>query len=71
MKDRTQVASGIGPVAAECRLTRLCVGSGKPEVSQLWPSNGCRIWLGFGTVNPARFWLRNGTFNHIQPDCSP
>ncbi|KAK2915660.1 hypothetical protein Q8A67_000034 [Cirrhinus molitorella] len=66
-----QVASGIGPVAAECRLTRLCAGSGKPEVSQLWPSNGCRIWLGFGIVDPARFWLRNSTFNHIQPDCSP
>ncbi len=35
----SQVASAIGPIAAECRLTRLCSGSGSPKVSQLWPSN--------------------------------
>ncbi len=67
----TQVASGIGPNAAECRLTRLCAGSGLPEVSQIRPSNGCQIWIGFGSVDLARFWLRNGAFSHIQPDCGP
>ncbi len=41
----SQVASAIGPIAAECRLTRLCSGSGSPKVSQLWPSNGWQIWL--------------------------
>ncbi len=61
----------IGPIAAECRLTRLCYGSGSPKVSQLWPSNGLLIWLGFGCADLARFALRHGTFSHIRPDYGP
>ncbi len=62
-----QVASGIGPIAAECRHTRLCAGSGSPEVSQLWPSNGCQIRLGFGCADLVRLWLRNGALGTLGP----
>ncbi len=57
MSSTSQVASTIGPIAAECRLTRLCSGSGSPKVSQLWPSNGCQIWLGLGVrILPDLHW---------------
>ncbi len=66
-RDWTQVASAIGPIAAECWLTRLCSGSGSPKVSQLRPSNGCQIWLGFGYADLARFALRHGTLATFGP----